>query len=367
VGGHETRPYGSDYQWFGVRMQFPTPSLLDRKPQSAYNRHTLSVSYAVRTTEGDHFMEQRQLGSHGPQLTTIGFGAWAVGGPSGKFNWGPQDDSESIAAIHAALDQGINWVDTAAIYGFGHSEEVVGQALRDRRSQALIATKCGRIWDDAGNVDYGLRPESMRRELENSLHRLGVDVIDLYQIHWPDPNTPIEESWGQMARFVEEGKVRYIGVSNFDVALLERCEAVRHVDSLQPPYSLLKRDVEAEILPFCAAHGIGVVPYSPMQSGLLSGTFDVNRLAQSDWRRNSPYFQEPNLSRNLALVERLRPIAERHSKTVGQLAVAWALSNPAVTSAIVGARRPEQVAENVGAAGWTLTESELAEIAASDE
>jgi aryl-alcohol dehydrogenase-like predicted oxidoreductase len=310
-------------------------------------------------------MQQRQLGSHGPKLTTIGFGAWAVGGPSGKFNWGPQEDSESIAAIHAALDQGINWIDTAAIYGFGHSEEVVGRALRDRRGQALIATKCGRVWDAAGNVGYGLRPESMRRELENSLQRLGVDVIDLYQIHWPDPDTPIEESWGQMARFVEQGKVRYIGVSNFDVPLLERCEAIRHVDSLQPPFSLLRRDVEAEILPFCAAHGIGVVPYSPMQSGLLSGTFDVRRLAPSDWRNNSPYFQEPNLSRNLALVERLRPIADRHGKTVGQLAVAWVLSNPAVTSAIVGARRPEQVAENVGAAGWTLTESELAEIEAA--
>ena len=308
-------------------------------------------------------MEQRQLGSHGPQLTRIGFGAWAVGGPSGKFNWGPQEDSESIAAIHAALDQGINWIDTAAIYGFGHSEQVVGQALRDRRGRALIATKCGRIWDDAGNVDYGLRPASMRRELESSLRRLGVDMIDLYQIHWPDPNTPIEESWGQMTRFVEEGKVRYVGVSNLDVPLLERCEAIRHVDSLQPPYSLLRRDVEPDILPFCAAHGIGVVPYSPMQSGLLSGTFDVTRLAPGDWRRNNLHFQAPNLARNLALVERLRPIADRHDKTVGQLAVAWVLSNPAVTSAIVGARRPEQVAENVGAAGWTLTESELAEIA----
>jgi aryl-alcohol dehydrogenase-like predicted oxidoreductase len=203
----------------------------------------------------------------------------------------------------------------------------------------------------------------MRRELENSLRRLGVDVIDLYQFHWPDPNTPVEESWGQMARFVEEGKVRYAGVSNFDMPLLERCEAIRHVDSLQPPFSLLRRDVETEILPFCAAHGIGVVPYSPMQSGLLSGTFDITRLAPGDWRRNSPYFQEPNLARNLALVERLRPIAGWHGKTVGQLAVAWVLSNPAVTSAIVGARRPEQVAENVGAAGWALTEDELAEIA----
>jgi aryl-alcohol dehydrogenase-like predicted oxidoreductase len=307
-------------------------------------------------------MQQRRLGSQGPQLTTIGFGAWAVGGPGGKFNWGPQDDQESIAAIHAAIDAGINWIDTAAVYGFGHSEEVVGQALRGRRGQALIATKCGRVWDAAGNVDYNLRPEHMRAELENSLRRLGVEAIDLYQIHWPDPNTPIEESWGQMARFVEQGKVRYIGVSNFDVPLLERCEAIRHVDSLQPPFSLLRRDVAAEILPYCAAHGIGVVPYSPMQSGLLSGTFDAARLAPSDWRRNNAFFQEPNLTRNLAFVERLRPIAERNGKAVGQLAVAWVLSNPAVTSAIVGARRPEQVAENIGAAGWTLSESDLAEI-----
>jgi aryl-alcohol dehydrogenase-like predicted oxidoreductase len=307
-------------------------------------------------------MQQRRLGSQGPQLTTIGFGAWAVGGPGGKFNWGPQDDQESIAAIHAAIDAGINWIDTAAVYGFGHSEEVVGQALRGRRGQALVATKCGRVWDADGNVDYNLRPEHMRGELENSLRRLGVEAIDLYQIHWPDPNTPIEESWGQMARFVEEGKVRYIGVSNFDVPLLERCEAIRHVDSLQPPFSLLRRDVAAEILPYCATHGIGVVPYSPMQSGLLSGSFDAGRLAPSDWRRNNAFFQEPNLSRNLAFVERLRPIAERHGKSVGQLAVAWVLSHPAVTSAIVGARRPEQVAENVGAADLALSESDLAEI-----
>jgi aryl-alcohol dehydrogenase-like predicted oxidoreductase len=308
-------------------------------------------------------MEQRQLGSRGPQLSTIGFGAWAVGGPGGKFNWGPQDDSDSIAAIHAAIDAGINWIDTAAVYGFGHSEEVVGQALRGRPGLALVATKCGRVWDDAGNVDFNLRPENMRRELESSLRRLGVEAIDLYQIHWPDPKTPIEEAWGQMTRFVEEGKVRSIGVSNFDVPLLERCEAIRHVDSLQPPFSLLRREVEPAILPFCAAHGIGVVPYSPMQSGLLSGTFDASRLAPGDWRRNNAFFQEPQLSRNLAFVERLRPIADRYGKSVGQLAVAWVLSNPAVTSAIVGARRPAQVAENVGAAGWKLSESDLAEIA----
>jgi aryl-alcohol dehydrogenase-like predicted oxidoreductase len=304
-------------------------------------------------------MEQRQLGSRGPRLTTVGFGAWAIGGESGKFNWGPQDDQESIGAIQAAIDAGINWIDTAAIYGFGHSEEVVGQAVRGRRSEVLIATKCGRVWDDARNVDYGLRPQSMRRELENSLRRLGVDVIDLYQIHWPDPKTPIEESWGQMTRFVEEGKVRYLGVSNFDVPLLERCEAIGHVDSLQPPYSLLRRDVEAAIQPYCAAHGVGVIAYSPMQSGLLTGTFDINRVAAGDWRRNNPAFQEPNLSRNLAFVERLRPIAEHYGKTVGQLAIAWVLRQPALTAAIVGARRPDQVAANIGGAGWTLTDADL--------
>ncbi|MCG8347493.1 MAG: aldo/keto reductase [Chloroflexales bacterium] len=307
-------------------------------------------------------MDLRQLGSRGPQLSTIGFGAWALGGAGWRFSWGAQDTQDSIAAIQRALDLGVNWIDTAAVYGLGYAEEVVGQALRGRRNQALIATKCGRVWDADGNISTNLHPKNMRQELEDSLRRLDVDVIDLYQIHWPDPNIPIEEVWGQMTRFVEDGKVRYIGVSNFDLEQLQRCEAIHHVDSLQPPYSLIRRAIEADLLPYCAAQGIGVIVYSPMQSGLLSGNFDIQRLAPDDWRRNGPFFQEPQLSRNLAFVERLRPIAQRYGKSVGQLAIAWVLRQAAVTSAIVGFRQPDQVAQNLGGAGWTIESNDLAQI-----
>src|SRR3989449_3531449 len=244
----------------------------------------------------------RPLGSSGLDITTVGFGEWGIGGGDWAFGWGPQDDTDSLAAMHRALELGINWIDTAAVYGLGHSEELVGRLLQElpSRGRPLVFTKCGLVWDERDRMKEArrvLRPDSIRQECEASLRRLGVERIDLYQFHRPDETgTPVEDSWHAMMRLVEEGKVRAAGVSNFDVPLLERCEAIRHVDSLQPPFSLLKRDVEAEILPFCAAHGIGVVPYSPMQSGLLSGTFDVHRLAPSDWRNNSPYFQEPNLS-----------------------------------------------------------------------
>ena len=309
-------------------------------------------------------IEKRKLGRKGPELTTVGFGAWAAGGPW-HFGWGPQDDDESIAAIRHALDRGINWIDTAAVYGWGHSEEVVGRALHGvPRDEVYIATKCGRVKGD-GDAPLGdLRPGSIRRQLDESLRRLQTDYVDLYQFHWPDTTTgtPVEESWAMMARLQDEGKVRWVGVSNFSVELMERCQAIRHVDSLQPPYSLLRREVEAEILPWCKANGTGVICYSPMQAGILSGSFSLERVADDDWRRRNPIYQEPQLSRNLAFVERLRPIANRHGKTVGQLAIAWVLANPAVTAAIVGARRPAQVEENVLAMGFSLDEHTLAEI-----
>jgi aryl-alcohol dehydrogenase-like predicted oxidoreductase len=309
-------------------------------------------------------VEKRRLGKSGPEISTVGFGAWAAGGPW-LVGWGPQSDDDSIAAIRRSLELGCNWIDTAAIYGLGHSEEVVGRAIRGLpREEFIIATKCGRIPDENGRPRSDLRPDGIRQQLEDSLRRLGIETVDIYQIHWPDneTGTPIEESWQTMAALQREGKVRCLGVSNFDVDLLSRCEAIQHVDSLQPPYSLLRRDVETEILPWCHKNGTGVVVYSPMQAGLLSGSFDMARVAEDDWRRRNPLFQEPQLSQNLAFVERLRPIAARHGKTVGQLAIAWTLHNPAVTSAIVGARRPAQVEENVAAMGWRLTGDEAAEI-----
>lgn len=314
-------------------------------------------------------IEKRRLGKNGPEITTVGFGAWAAGGPW-LFGWGKQDDDESIAAIRRALELGINWIDTAAVYGWGHSEEVVRQAIEGcRREDVLIFTKCGRVRGEGDRPHSDLRPESIRKQLEDSLRRLGTDYVDLFQFHWPDneTGTPVEDSWATMAELQAEGKTRWIGVSNFDVPLLERIEAVAHVDSLQPPYSLLRQEVAAEILPWCLAHGVGVIVYSPMQAGLLSGTFDISRVQEDDWRRRSPYFQEPQLSRNLSIVESLRPIAARHGKTVGNIAVAWTLANPAVTGAIVGARRPSQVEENVGAMGLKLTSADLAEIEAAVE
>lgn len=307
-------------------------------------------------------METRRLGRDGPALSVIGFGAWAIGGGGYAYGWGPQDDAESIAAIHRALEAGVNWIDTAPVYGLGHSEEIVARALDGRSDRPFIATKCGLVWDDNRRISVSLHPASIRREVEASLRRLRVEVIDLYQCHWPDPQTPVEETWQVMAALQDEGKVRHIGASNFGVPLLERCLAIRHVDSLQPPYSLLRRGVEQDLLPLCARRGIGVVAYSPMASGILTGRFDPARLAPDDWRRNDSNFQGARLQKGLALVDRLRPIAERHGKTPGQLAIAWVLRSPEVTSAIVGARRPDQVDENVGAAGWRLTAEDLAEI-----
>ncbi|MBI2619854.1 MAG: aldo/keto reductase [Ignavibacteriales bacterium] len=303
-------------------------------------------------------MKTRKLGTNGPDLTVIGFGAWAIGGPW-VYGWGPVDDRESIAAIHAALDAGINWIDTAAAYGFGHSETIVGRALKGMRGKAFVATKGGLVPDGKGDVYRNSRPESIRTEIEESLLRLQTDHVDLYQIHWPDVGVPFEDSWETMVRLREEGKARFIGVSNYDVAALERCHAISPAQSLQPPYSMLTREVESEILPYCLKRGIGVLAYSPMQSGLLSGTFDKSRLAPDDWRHKFHWFQEPNLSAALEFVEDLRPMAAKYEATVGQLAIQWVLADPAVTCAIVGARRPRQIIETIRAADLLLSREDL--------
>jgi aryl-alcohol dehydrogenase-like predicted oxidoreductase len=314
----------------------------------------------------------RPLGSSGLDITTVGFGAWAIGGGGWSFGWGPQDDADSLAAMRHALELGINWIDTAAVYGLGHSEEVVGRLLRElpAAERPLVFTKCGLVWDERNRMAEPrrvLRPESIRKECEASLHRLGVQQIDLYQFHWPDEaGTPVEDSWQTMVRLVEEGKVRAAGVSNFDVPRLERCEAIRHVDSLQPPFSLIRRDAAVREIPWCAEHETGVIVYSPMQSGLLTDNFTVARvagLAPDDWRRRSPQFQQPALSRNLALRDALKPIARRHGTTVSAVAVAWTLAWPGVTGAIVGARTAAQVDGWIGAAPLELTAADLDEIA----
>jgi len=315
----------------------------------------------METDSENDSMQKNRLGLHGPELSEIGLGTWVMGGPW-RFGWGPADDRDSIAAIQRALDLDINWIDTAPAYGLGHAEELVGQALQGRRDRVYIATKCGMVWNSKGVTRMDLNPGSIRQEVEASLKRLRTEVIDLYQFHWPDPKVPVEKSWRELIRLRKEGKIRWLGVSNFDVALLERCQAIEPVDSLQPPYNLLRREVEPEILPWCREHGVGVVAYSPMASGLLSGRFDLARLAADDWRRRSAEFIEPRLSQNLRRIENLKSIAEHHGKTVGQLAVAWVLRHPAVTSAIVGARTVTQAEENMGAAAWRLADEEMAEI-----
>ncbi|MGO8687567.1 MAG: aldo/keto reductase [Candidatus Dormibacteria bacterium] len=321
-------------------------------------------------------LPRRHLGSGGPEITTVGFGAWAVGGGGYAFGWGRQDDTASISAVHRAIELGVDWVDTAAIYGLGRSEEVVGHALAalPASDRPLVFTKCGMVWDPERPTDFPRRllaPDSIRRECEASLARLGVETIDLYQFHWPDDTgVPVEESWGAMLRLREEGKVRWCGVSNFDVALLERCERVGHVDSLQPPFSLINRRAAAEALPWCAAHGTGVIVYSPMQSGLLTDSFSAARVASlddDDWRLGSPDFTSPRLERNLALREALRPVAARHGTSVAAVAVAWVLSFEAVTGAIVGARSPAQVEGWLPAADLVLTAADLDEIASAVE
>jgi aryl-alcohol dehydrogenase-like predicted oxidoreductase len=309
-------------------------------------------------------MQERRLGNTDMQLTTVGLGTWAMGGPW-QYGWGPQDDDDAIAAVLAALDAGINWIDTAPAYGLGHSEELVGQALKQTRHKPYIATKCGLLWNDKKEKVSCLKRQSIRAECHASLERLGVATIDLYQMHWPEPDEDVEEAWEEMARLVEEGKVRYLGVSNFSVEQIERVARIHPVASLQPPYSMLHREVETELLPYCGRHSIGVVAYSPMQRGLLTGKFDHARLAAlaaDDHRRWNPDFQEPQFSVTLEMVERLKKIAERNGRTCAQLAVSWVLRRAEVTAAIVGARHPDQIEETVQASDWNLSDDDIAEI-----
>jgi aryl-alcohol dehydrogenase-like predicted oxidoreductase len=312
-------------------------------------------------------MKTKRLGNSDLFLTPLGFGAWAIGGSGWEFAWGAQDDSDSIAALHEALDAGFNWIDTAAVYGLGHSEEVVARALQGLNNRPHVFTKCSMVWDERRQIGHRLQADSIRRECEASLRRLGVEAIDLYQIHWPDPDEDLEEGWATLAALKAEGKVRHIGVSNFNVEQMKRARAIAPITSLQPRYSLLHREVEAEILPFCARENIGVIAYSPMASGLLTGGMTRERiagLAADDWRKRHADFQEPQLSRNLKLVSLLRTLGKRRGHTPAEAAVAWVLHNPAVTGAIVGARRPGQVRGVAGAAEYRLSPRELAEVEA---
>jgi aryl-alcohol dehydrogenase-like predicted oxidoreductase len=308
-------------------------------------------------------MTMKKLGNSPMELTAIGFGAWAIGGGDWQYAWGPQDDADSIAAIHRALDLGVNWIDTAAVYGLGHSEEVVGKALKTTSHKPYVFTKSSMTWGPDRKIVQTMK--QIKRECEDSLKRLGVDAIDLYQIHWPVPDEEIEEGWTAMAELQHEGKVRHIGVSNFSVAQMERAQKIASITSLQPPYSMINRTVEAEILPFCQQQGIGVINYSPMQSGLLTGKMTAERIANmpaDDFRKNTKQFQEPRLSRNLDLAALLGEIGARHNVTAGVVAIAWTLHHPAIAAAIVGGRSASQVDGVAPAETFRLTEAEFAEI-----
>jgi aryl-alcohol dehydrogenase-like predicted oxidoreductase len=321
-------------------------------------------------------VQTRPLGNSDLDITRIGFGAWAIGGGDWMFGWGPQDDADSIAAITRAVDLGINWIDTAAAYGLGHSEEVVARAVAKLppSKRPYIFTKCSLVWNEQRELSHSLRPDSIRREVEGSLTRLQVETIDLYQVHWPrwgsspaghDPGT-VAEAWQTLADLKRDGKLRYIGTSNFTVPDLEAADRVAPITSLQPPYSALRRDIEVDVLPWCLAHNVGVIVYSPMQSGLLTGTMTRERVAalpDNDWRRRAKYFQEPHLTQALELTERLRAVGSRYGRAPAEVAIAWTLKHPAVTAAIVGARRPDQLDGIVGAADLQLTAADVEEIA----
>ena len=315
-------------------------------------------------------MQRVRFGKTELEITPVGFGAWAIGGGGWAAAWGPQDDDEAVGAIRRAVELGINWVDTAAVYGLGHSEELVALALKDvpEADRPYVFTKCSLVWDESGDIQNVLKKDSVKRECEESLRRLGVDVIDLYQIHWPKPDEEIEEGWEALSELKEEGKVRHVGVSNFDTGQMERANGIAPVETLQPPYNMLRRDVEDEILPYARKNDVGVIVYSPMASGLLTGKMTrerVENMPADDWRRNSEQFNDPKLSKNLELVERLREIGGRHDKSPAEVAIAWTLRHPAVSAAIVGGRRPDQVDGIVGAADFRLSEDEIAEVEAA--
>lgn len=306
-------------------------------------------------------METRRLGNSDMDITRIGLGTWAIGG-KWRWGWGEQDDTKSITTIREAIDHGINWIDTAAVYGLGHSEEIVGKALREMRQKPYVFTKGTKVWDAAGNVSESMKAESLRNEVEASLTRLGVDVIDLYQIHWPIPDEQIEEGWETLAKLREEGKIRHIGVSNFSVDQLQRAEKIAPITSLQPPYNLIRQDAAESILPYCEQQNIGVIVYSPMASGLLSGKMSRERIAAmdpTDWRKTNPDFTEPNITRNLALQELLAEIGTHHDATAGEVAIAWTLTNPAVTGAIVGMRKPGQIDGVIRAGELKLSDADI--------
>jgi aryl-alcohol dehydrogenase-like predicted oxidoreductase len=335
-----------------------------KRARNAAHRKTMATITSPASTSSK--FATHPLGNSDLHLTPIGYGAWAIGGGNWEFGWGAQDESESLAAIERALDLGINWIDTATVYGLGHSEEVVGKALKQHRgAKPLVFTKCSMRWTPDRKIYRSLKAGSLQEEIENSLRRLCVETIDLYQIHWPNPEDELEEGWETLARFQSEGKVRYIGVSNFSVEQMKRVQKIAPITSLQPPYSLLNRAVEKEILPFCQENHIGVINYSPMVSGLLTGKMTAERirsLPEDDWRKRSANFQSPKLERNLALVEVLRAIGKPHGVEPGVVAIAWTLRHPAITAAIVGARRPDQVDGVLPAATFRLSESEILRI-----
>lgn len=312
-------------------------------------------------------MYTKKFGNTGMDITRIGFGAWAIGGGNWEFGWGPQDDRKAIGAINQAVEVGMNWIDTAAVYGLGHSEELVGKALKGMSRKPYVFTKCGLLWDDAGRIQRVTKADTIRRECEASLKRLDLDVIDLYQIHWP-VDEDIEEAWEMMAQLQMEGKVRHIGVSNFDAEQIKRCQTIAPVASLQPPYSLIKRDYEKETLPYCKKENVGVIVYSPMGSGMLTGAMTrerIENMPENDWRKKHQWFQEPELTKNLELADKLKSIGEKHGYTAGEAAIAWTLRNPAVTAAIVGGRSADQVDGIYRATEWQLDKEDLEQIETS--
>lgn len=308
-------------------------------------------------------LSTRKLGD-GPEITEIGLGTWAIGGPW-RFGWGPQDSSESEKTIQQALDCGINWIDTAPAYGLGHAEEILGRVLEGKRDKIIISTKCGISWKSEKKISFDISPQSIRNECENSLKRLKTDYIDIYQIHWPDSKTRVEESWQEMDRLKKDGKVKYIGVSNFDLKLLKRCEKIAHVTSLQPPYSMVKRGIETDIMPWCKKNNTGIIAYSPMQAGLLTGKFSrdyLQTLAGGDWRKHDSFFKEPMFSRVMDFIEQIKPFCQKYKKSLAAFAVAWVLNHDGISAAIVGARNQIQAGVLNAGSGWKISDSDMSAV-----